>query len=294
MLPRRPGPDAAMRGVAAAVPALLLGACVALTEQPRALIEGPDGIAVRTLPCPSAAETARAWVRAAPGAALDPGAIRITTWNLHKESDDGWAQDLARFAAGADALLLQEVTLVDPVRDILHGAKLRWVMASSFIYRGADIGVVTATRVPPVASCTQRAVEPLLRLPKSAVVSWLPLASPGVTLAVANLHAINFTLTLGEYRDQLAALAETLSAHDGPIVLAGDFNTWSDGRLAALQNLAGRLRLSEIPLAEGRSRFLGKEVDHVFVRGLAVVSAEAIPVTSSDHNPVTALLRLSP
>jgi len=284
-----------MRSLAAAVPALLLAGCVVLTEEPRALIDEPDGIAVRTLPCPAAVETARAWVAAAPRtAALDPGAIRVTTWNLHKESDDGWAPDLARFAADTDALLLQEVTLADPVRDILHDAKLRWVMASSFIYRDADVGVVTATRVPPVASCTQRAVEPLLRLPKSAVVTWLPLASSAATLAVANLHAINFTLTLGEYRDQLTALADTLAAHEGPIVLAGDFNTWNDARLAALQNLAGRLRLTEIPLAQGRSRFLGKEVDHVFVRGLAVVSAAAIPVTSSDHNPVTAVLRLSP
>ncbi|HTP99353.1 MAG TPA: endonuclease/exonuclease/phosphatase family protein [Casimicrobiaceae bacterium] len=284
-----------MSRLTAAVPALLLAGCVVLSEPPRALIDGPDGVAVRTLPCPAAVETARAWVPGAPPAqALDPRAIRLTTWNLHKEADDGWAQDLARFAAGTDALLLQEVTLAEPVRDVLRGAKLRWVMASSFIYRDADVGVVTATRVPPVASCTQRAVEPLLRLPKSAVVSWLPLAGSAATLAVANLHAINFTLTLGEYRDQLAALGDTLAAHKGPIVLAGDFNTWNDARLAALQNLAERLRLIEIPLPEGRSRFLGKEVDHVFVRGLAVVSAAALPVTSSDHNPVTAVLRLSP
>jgi endonuclease/exonuclease/phosphatase (EEP) superfamily protein YafD len=284
-----------MRSLAAAVPALLLAGCVVLTDQPRALIDGPDGVAVRTLPCAAAVETARAWVPAEPpAAALDPSAIRVTTWNLHKEADDGWGADLARFAASTDALLLQEVTLADPVREILRDAKLRWVMASSFIYRDADIGVVTATRMPPIASCTQRAVEPLLRLPKSAVVTWLPLASSAATLAVANLHAINFTLTLGEYRDQLAALADTLAAHDGPIVLAGDFNTWNDERLAALQKVAARLRLTEIPLAEGRSRFLGKEVDHIYVRGLAVVRASAIPVTSSDHNPVTAVLRLSP
>lgn len=284
-----------MRSLAAAAPALLLAGCVVLTQDPRALISGPGGIAVRTLPCPTAVEAARAWAPAAPAApGLDPGAIRLLTWNLHKEADEGWAQDLARFAVGTDALLLQEVTLADPVRDILRDANLRWVMASSFIFRDVDIGVVTATRVPPVASCTQRAVEPLIRLPKSAVVSWLPLEGSAATLAVANLHAINFTLTLGEYRDQLAALADTLAGHGGPIVLAGDFNTWNDARLAALQNVVQRLRLTEVPLAEGRSRFMGREVDHIFVRGLAVVSAAAIPVTSSDHNPVSAVLRLSP
>ena len=49
-------------------------------------------------------------------------------------------------------------------------------MASSFIYMDTDIGVVTAARAPTVAHCTQRVTEPLIRLPKSSVVTWLPLA----------------------------------------------------------------------------------------------------------------------
>ena len=44
-------------------------------------------------------------------------------------------------------------------------------MASSFLYHGTDIGVVTAARAPTVAHCTQRVIEPLIRLPKSSVVT---------------------------------------------------------------------------------------------------------------------------
>ena len=71
-------------------------------------------------------------------------------------------------------------------------------------------------------------------------------------------------------------------------------NTWTDARLAAVHNVATRLRLTEIPFEHGRSRFFGREVDHILVRGLTVMAAATIAVKSSDHNPVTAVLRLSP
>ena len=278
-----------------AVLALLAGGCVSLTADPRALISGPDGVEVRTLPCDAAIGAARKWFPATPpGPALDPARIRILTWNIHKQDDAGWDADLARFADASDIVLLQEVTLGDPLTDILRKAGLQWVMASSFIYKEMDIGVVTAARAPTVAHCTQRVTEPVLRLPKSSVVTWLPLRGSGKLLAVANVHSINFTVTLGAYEAQFAGVVEALSQHDGPIILAGDLNTWTDLRVAALQNVAQKLRLTEIPFQSGRSRFLGHELDHILVRGLAVESAEAIAVKSSDHNPVTAVLRVTP
>jgi endonuclease/exonuclease/phosphatase (EEP) superfamily protein YafD len=277
-----------------ALASVLLAGCVALTVDPRALIYGPDGVAVRTLPCEAAVADARAYAPASPAAtAIDPSAIRIATWNIHKEDDAGWQDDLTRFAQDHDILLLQEVTLIDEIRDILQAAGMRWVMASSFLYKDTDIGVLTATRAVPVAHCTLRVVEPLIRLPKSSVVTWFPLKGSAKTLAVANVHSINFSLLVDEYEAQLAGIAAALAGHDGPIIFAGDLNTWTDARLAALHNTATRLRLVEIPFEQGRSRFLGREVDHILVRGLTVVTAATIAVNSSDHNPVTAVLRLS-
>ena len=215
---------------------------------------------------------------------------------MHKQEDAGWDRDLARFAAQTDILLLQEVSLTEPIAQLLQSAAMRWVMASSFIYRERDIGVLTATRAAPVASCTQRMTEPLLRLPKSAVISWMRLPGTDDTLAVANVHAVNFSLTLGAYRDQLRALGDALVDHRGPIVLGGDLNTWTDERLDAVRELATRLALTELtyPEQDLRSLFLGRQVDHVFVRGLAVTRVEAIRVKSSDHNPVLAVLRYPP
>jgi endonuclease/exonuclease/phosphatase (EEP) superfamily protein YafD len=147
--------------------------------------------------------------------------------------------------------------------------------------------------VPPLASCALRAVEPLLGIPKSGLVAWFALSGTPERLAVVNVHAVNFALTLDTYQAQFSALAATLSAHRGPIVFAGDFNTWSDARMAAVRAAVDGLALVEVPLADDRrSRFLGHPVDHVLVRGLDVVEAAAVVVTSSDHNPVQVTLRL--
>jgi endonuclease/exonuclease/phosphatase (EEP) superfamily protein YafD len=284
-----------LRWLRVVVTALSVAGCVSLTADPRAIIAGPEGVEVRTLPCDAAIGVARKWFPASPsGPALDPARIRMLTWNIHKEDDAGWEADLARFAEANDILLLQEVTLIDPMTEILRKAGLAWVMASSFIYKDTDIGVVTAARAPTVAHCTQRVTEPVLRLPKSSVVTWLPVRGSDKLLAVANIHSINFSLTLGAYEAQFAGVIEALEKHDGPIILAGDLNTWTDTRVAALQNVAHKLGLTEIPFETGRSRFLGHELDHILIRGLAVESATAIAVKSSDHNPVTAVLRVTP
>jgi endonuclease/exonuclease/phosphatase (EEP) superfamily protein YafD len=282
------------RLLAAAALLPFLASCVTVTENARALVHEPQGIAVRSLDCVQAARAARDGGTQA--TAIDASAIRLLTWNIHKQDDAGWDRDLARFAATTDVLLLQEVTLDEPIARILESADLGWVMASSFIYRARDVGVLTATRVPPVANCTQRMVEPLLRLPKSAVISWLRLPGTAETLAVVNVHAVNFTLTLGAYRDQLHAIGEALAAHRGPIVMGGDMNTWTDERLDVVRELGTHLALTELtyPEKDLRSLFLGKQLDHIFVRGLGVTRVEAIAVQSSDHNPVLAVLHYPP
>jgi endonuclease/exonuclease/phosphatase (EEP) superfamily protein YafD len=192
-------------------------------------------------------------------------------------------------------LLLQEATLDPALREVVEGAGLQWVMASSFLYSDVDIGVVTGSRKAPLASCTQRVVEPLIRIPKSGVITWFRLAGRSQTLAVVNVHAINFALTLGGYREQLEHLAAALETHRGPIVFAGDLNTWTDSRNAVVQAVAQRLGLTELKFERDmRTLFLGRQLDHILVRGLEAIDVEAIPVRSSDHNPVRATLRVVP
>ncbi len=275
----------------AAVPVLVAG-CITLTDEPRALVQRDDGsVAVQSLHC-GVGDT-RAPTRA-PAEALDPQAIRLVTWNLHKQQDAGWQRDLTTFAAGRDLVLLQEIALDAPLRDVIADAGLRWVMASSFLYDARDIGVLTAARTAPLATCTQRVVEPVLRLPKSTVITWFALRGDVATLAVVNVHAVNFALSLGAYRAQFDAVVAALADHRGPLVLAGDFNTWTDARSAVVKDAAARLGLVEVAFDDDRRRvFFGHQVDRIYVRGLERIASSAIPVTSSDHNPVAATLRVA-
>ena len=252
-----------------------------------------DELTSSPLPC---AGDAPAAASAPDGARLPGPLLRILSWNLHKNADPGWDADLARFAAASDLLLIQEVALTPALRKVLDGAgHARWMMAGSWGQGGVETGVLSAARVAALAACVQRSVEPLLQLPKTALIARFALHGAQEVLAVANLHAINFTLGLDEYRAQLDQLTSELAGHRGPIVVGGDFNTWSRARLDAMHEAMQRLGLTAVlPQAETRTRVLGRQIDFVFVRGLEVVAASAPQVASSDHNPLLATLRVPP
>jgi endonuclease/exonuclease/phosphatase (EEP) superfamily protein YafD len=284
-----------IRRFAGGLSIMALCGCVTLTSEPRAIVSeaGSPG-RITTLKCDASALLLQSAVADESANALNGHEFRILVWNIHKEGDHGWQRDLTRFAATSDVLLLQETVLQASLRSILEEAGLRWVMASSFSYDAAENGVLTASRVPPVTSCTQRTPEPLLRIPKSAVIAWLRVTGFQGTLAIVNIHAINFDLFVDAYRVQLETLTDTLSRHQGPIVFAGDFNTWNDARDVIVAETAARLGMTEIVLRDDqRAVFLGHHLDHIFVRGLEVLDVAAIPVTSSDHNPLMVTLRVS-
>jgi endonuclease/exonuclease/phosphatase (EEP) superfamily protein YafD len=265
-----------------------------LTVEPRAVVSDADhSVRVMTLACDATDRLIQGRGNNAALDALGERYIRVLIWNIHKEDDRGWQRDLSAFASASDVVLLQETALRPSLRHILDSAGLRWVMASSFMFGDEDIGVLTATRVVPLASCTQRVVEPLLRIPKSAVMTWLPIAGTQEVLAIVNVHAINFDIALDAYRAQLGAVADAIAGHRGPVILAGDFNTWSDARDRVVAEMAARLGLGELEFrVDQRSTFFGHHVDHIFVRGLQLVDIRAIPVTSSDHNPMEVTLQI--
>jgi endonuclease/exonuclease/phosphatase (EEP) superfamily protein YafD len=295
-----------MKWLASSISIPLLCACVTLTVEPRAVVSGPgDTARVTTLRCDAVDRILQAAGNGQVADALDRRPFKVLLWNIHKQGDSGWENDLSVFAAANDVVLLQEAVLEPPLRKILNDTGLRWLMASSFLLDADDIGVLTATRVAPIASCTQRVVEPLIRIPKSAVISWLPIVETAVdtaagmragtreTLAIVNVHSITFELSLDVYRNQLEALADALAGHRGPMIFAGDFNTWNDARDRVLSEIAARLGLTELNLrVDQRAVFFGRHLDHIFIRGLETVDASAVPVTSSDHNPLTATLRI--
>lgn len=226
------------------------------------------------------------------GPTLDPRHIGLLVWNIHKGAHPQALADLQRLAAGKELVLIQEARLEqEPVR-VLREARF-WSFAPGYRTGSTSTGVMTLSAAEPLAHCHLADREPWLRSPKAIGITRFKLAASEQTLAVVNVHAVNFTLGLVDFRRQIDKIETTLKAHEGPVILAGDFNTWRKARLAVLLQAAHRLRLQEISFDED-ARFapFGSAVDRVFVRDLRVIDASIQAVDSSDHNPLSVTLRM--
>lgn len=224
---------------------------------------------------------------------LSVDSISLMDWNIYKGKEEGWEDDLLRYGNGSDLILLQEA-LTDP--QLVHFFEVNgysWNFNSAFRYKSVESGVLTASRISSLQSCGIRVKEPIVRLPKTIVVTSYGIKGSGETLVVANVHGINFTLGTGAYREQFVTLQKVLQTHDGPMLIVGDFNDWAEKRRMIVAGLVETLSLTVFPFTkeDERTRFFGDPVDHILYRGLEPVEINVFPVTSSDHNPITASFR---
>ncbi len=223
---------------------------------------------------------------------LDPGRIDLFVWNIRKGAHPGSLADLERLAGDMDLVLIQEARLQQRPVDVLDRARF-WSFAPGYRTASASTGVMTLGNTTPLTHCYLTDREPWLRSPKAISVTEFALESRNETLAVVNVHAINFTLGVAGFARQIAKIEAVLSDHDGPVILAGDFNTWRKRRLDLLHELTGRLQLTELSFdVDNRVTPLGNIVDRVFVRGLTAIAASTEVVDTSDHNPMAITLSL--
>jgi endonuclease/exonuclease/phosphatase (EEP) superfamily protein YafD len=271
-----------------------LGVCVAT-----ACANVPPGVSSRTLR--SGTPTARtsachpvspdhvASSSDASGAAfLDPAKINLLIWNTQKGQGASWLAEFSDLSANQDVLVLQEALLKNELRNHLLSKALSWNLATTFMRFQSETGVMTVSRATPDSACVQRTMEPVLSLPKATLITRYPLKGSEETLLVGNIHAVNFSLGTAAFRSQLDRLASVLDEHDGPVIVAGDFNSWSDSRSDVLDEaLVDTSSLRKVTF-NGKSprTIFGRTVDHVYYRGLTVVEGRVLDSESSDHDPI--------
>ncbi|WP_299021708.1 endonuclease/exonuclease/phosphatase family protein [uncultured Photobacterium sp.] len=220
------------------------------------------------------------------------GQFTVSVWNIYKQQRENWRTALDNFSQDSELVLLQEASLNPGLRDYLDDSSWKVRMANAFKFMNTPAGVMNLSSVNAKKTCAYLAMEPWIRLPKSALLSEFAL-SDGSTLVVVNLHGVNFAFGLDEYREQLNSLKSVLTLHDGPIILAGDFNTWRQARMDAVNDFAASLGLSDVHLREDqRVKILGKPLDHLYYRDLSLLGAEAPKTNASDHNPIIASFSL--
>ncbi len=226
---------------------------------------------------------------------LDPERIVLLNWNSHKETGLQWLQELQRMITGADLLTLQEGVLTSELRDLLsdeYGGG--WTLASAFTKSDVHTGVLTASRVQPDFFCSFRVAEPIIVVPKTVLISRYPIAGTTQTLLLANMHMVNFSFATSAYREQLRIAFDLINQHQGPLLIAGDFNSWSDERDIIIQHFSDALGAEAVQFSvDGRTTFFGHVLDHIFYRGLEPVESTVETEPLSDHNPMLVTFRLA-
>lgn len=226
---------------------------------------------------------------------LDSSDIRMVNWNIQKGGDPDWHADLSTFADEPHLMIFQEAAFEMDAWDVVASDHFRsfapgWRTLGP---SGLVTGVMTLSAVEPMASCVLVSREPWLRSPKTTMITEYGLTESDESLLVVNIHAINFTITNKDFREQVRRALTVAHGHSGPVLLSGDFNTWHWRQSRILHEMAMSQDLAPLDFDEDhRKRAFGQPLDHIYVRGLRVIDATSIPVDSSDHNPMSATLSL--
>lgn len=230
-------------------------------------------------------------------ASLGP-VVRVLIWNILKAKRAGFADDFGSLVHDRDLVLLQEAVLNAPSdRLFANSRRHQWVMGRSFRepVSQREHGVKTGAVCPALSGvCWQSPhTEPLSNTRKSLLATRYPICGAQgrsrATLLVLNMHAINFVPT-AKYLAHLRQLGEAMAAHRGPLLLAGDFNTWNVSRRNSLFDLTRDAALLPAPLVRrARLAHLSMHLDHLMYRGLELrLSSSLEHVTTSDHAPIAA------
>lgn len=191
-----------------------------------------------------------------------------------------------------DLLLLQEAASTQNIAQLLKSSLPSSLYVRTYSYLNHESGVNTLSKIAPASYCIGTEAEPWIQVPKVGIATkYLRENQP--SLLVINLHLVNFEWNLNNYKKQVNRLFQTINDHQGPIILAGDFNTWNHHRLALIRGLAEQYQLTEVSYENDvRRRFMGNPLDHVFVRDVKVLEAKVISTESSDHNPIAVKIAL--
>jgi len=218
--------------------------------------------------------------------------ITVVTWNMAKARRSTFLHDVSEIAGQADLILLQEAVLHGDRAHAFHDTSgFEWIMGQSFLHQSQPIttGVKTGSRAPSDWHAVIRSLdrEPFIETPKAALATRYQLADNQTLLAI-NIHAINF-VSANKFARMVAQTVEMIGRHDGPMILAGDFNTWNPRRRRILAQTTEKLGMHRVPVQARRWQHFHQILDHVFYRGLDLVSAKPFShIKSSDHIPLWA------
>jgi len=94
---------------------------------------------------------------------------------------------------------------------------------------------------------------------------------------------------------ELEVFAQKVRSHEGPMIVAGDFNAWNRKRMEALHKLQRELSLELVKFDKEQVKsFMGYSLDFVLYRGMECLEKEVISDHDiSDHHPLLVTFKVS-
>lgn len=215
----------------------------------------------------------------------------VITWNAHKLTDRKFMPDLIQLSRDSDVILIQEA---------MHNSELQSSFAEKFDFSFSfnksfctsdkqATGVMNASRylLQNNSTLVSPDMEPITNTPKVSGYSAVMVPEIGV-VHIINTHGLNFNGG-PKFENQINKLAQFIQTLEGPVIWAGDFNTWSAGRQKHLDKKTRELGLAHlVPATDNRSQ----KLDHVYTRGLEVIDIQILEnIRSSDHLPIRAIFK---
>lgn len=185
--------------------------------------------------------------------------LEVLVWNVKKGVRPVFNSELAYFGKDKDIFLIQEAYTADYFTALLSTFRdYQWDLGISFTYRlynDDGTGNMIGARVKPTWVKVEHTLdmEPLTETPKTTVYAKYSVEGTNKELLVISIHGINFTGP-GAFSRHLDQVYRKVLNHDGPVILAGDFNTRTKGRYREVQAVAKALSLDEVNFINGDRR----------------------------------------
>lgn len=220
----------------------------------------------------------------------------VLSWNIEKTKDKSFYRDFNQLKNnGLDIVHFQESLLTEEFQNLVETSPLNWSTAVSFkIFKNLKTGISVGSRflIKKIKSFKSPDTEPITKTPKVSLFSYVKIQGTNTTLLLANVHLINF-VSIQKFKNHLNQIILEISKHDGPVIFAGDFNSWSENRKRYIMKVTRTLSLNLVDFP----RLLFYEtfrLDHFFVRGITVTHKKILThIKSSDHYPLLIKFKLN-
>ena len=231
--------------------------------------------------------------------------VTVLTLNLAKVTD---IDQITRELKPADILLFQEVVREDESRPSVAekiAGKLGMHVQFASPDRGSTVsGIAILSRFP----LSQAITYPIQRIDlvfrsRKRILLGATAETPAGKLRIVCAH-LDTRINPADRLKELTPAIQDGKRFGGPVLIAGDFNTndmqwvshvvpvpWPGWQAARVRDLMAENGF-HTPFMERRATFdhLGMQLDWIFLRNLAALRADIIPMDFSDHHALVAVI----